>query len=114
MYNLAGNNHLLFCKFRQVLLLHGNTETEIDFKLLTYLIQLCQSICQILAFQVRNLQKAVHIHLLQVIILGNDSTYKTDKLITVFQRIILYINKPYLIVQLMHMLCALVKIYDIS
>lgn len=80
---LTGNENLFLCKIRQILLLYGNTDTQIHLELLADLIELCQGIRQILALQMGYLQKAVQIHLLQIVVLGNDSADKTDKLVAV-------------------------------
>ena len=66
---LTGNEHLLFRKFRKLVLFNGNTQAEVNLKLLADGIQLGQRVCQILALQMGDLLKAVQIHLLQVVIL---------------------------------------------
>lgn len=54
-------------------------EYEIHAKLFAHLIQLCNNACNVLTFQVCNFQKAVKIHLLEVVILRDDATDESEK-----------------------------------
>ena len=61
-----------------------------------------------------DIKETVKVHLLKIVILRNDTSDKTKKLVGVLYTVAADINQTDLVVQLVHMLCALVQIADIA
>ena len=60
----------------------------------------------------RDVQKAVKIHLLQIMILRDDTADKTDELIRVRNEVVRNADQTDLVVQFIHVLGAFVQIAD--
>ena len=60
------------------------------------------------------MQKFVKIDLLKIMILGNDAANEANKFVRIGNPIILHIDQSYLVIQFIHMFCALIQIYNIA
>ena len=76
------------------------------------LIQLCNNACNVLTFQVCNFQKAVKIHLLEVVILRDDATDESEKCVAGIDHVVRNYDQTDFVIQFIHVFGTLVQIYD--
>ena len=79
------------------------------------LVKLCEYRSKIFTFfQTCDLKETVKIQFFQVMVLGNDAADETNEFIAVLNALVFHVDETNLVVQLIHMLGALVQINDIS
>lgn len=111
---LQRNEDISLYRFGQLSLIFGDAQDKVHSCCLADLLQLGHSLRYVRALQAGNFQEAVKIHLLQIMILRNNTADKADKFTGILNHELGHIDQPDLIVELVHMLGALVQVYNVA
>lgn len=110
--DLQGYDNLLLNGFGKGFGIGRKADDDIHFELGGNHIEFLDDTVDIIGAHAGDLQKAVQINLLKIVVLRDDSANETDKFGSTFHTIIVYIDKADFVVELIHMLIALIQIDD--
>lgn len=110
IFLLKGDQDFILKLGGQFALVEGERDDEVDIKLRADAVKFKNRLCDILSLELCALHEAIKIHGLDIMVLRDNTAYKTDELVAVADGESGYVNVADPVIQIVHMFIALVQI----